>query len=245
MNSQVVITDYDEISLVSRLRANVRVNLGSKHSRVNVQGHVWGTNPVDVLDLLPSSHAALEPKFDVVFLADCFWDPLSHNELLLSVTRTLTRDLEARVYAVSGLHTGRDTLIAFIHRAHLHGLNVVPWLALESTESQHSSDAADQPPKRFRLRRASASEDSRDPLAHVLEAQLASDVDIDLDAVALHLPFLDGAKTATVSLGRRLTGLSRPFECRERPEEKREVHGVKERNKWIVAWALAWSPEAV
>lgn len=234
---QIVITDYDERALTDQLRANLKANTHQGTTcKVNVQGYIWGTNPVDILDLLPCSRDEPEPKFDVIFLADCLWDPLSHDPLLHSVTQSLARTPSGRVYVIAGLHTGRGTIAAFIRRARQKGLCLVPWLRL-------CAKAGGPAAAEFSLCRAPHQTDSdAGAWAHILEAELASGVDVELDASAT----LSGPQVpSTVSWGRRLTGITRPFVSKELPEEAKEAGGVKERNKWILAWAMAWTDDVL
>lgn len=121
---------------MSTLRANAKTNIPPElmRSRVRVSGHIWGTDVGDLLDCLPiarppfdaSRTTALPPAFDAILLADCLWDALSHQALLRTLSKTLARTSDARVYVVAGLHTGRETLVSFIRRSHRAGLRLAP-----------------------------------------------------------------------------------------------------------------------
>ena len=115
--AQVVATDYDDEDVVSVMKKNVRRAVqDAAAAPITAVGQTWGRNCDDLLDLVPAR------KFDVVLLADCMWDQFSHADLIKTVTEVLARTPAARVYAVSGFHTGRDKIIHFIRRASQAGL---------------------------------------------------------------------------------------------------------------------------
>ncbi|KAN0061024.1 hypothetical protein ACQY0O_006758 [Thecaphora frezii] len=134
----VVASDYDEPAIVSELKRNVGANLPKsdpKSQGIKVCGHIWGKNVDELLDCLPTPRLSLgaprtgnaaAPKFDSILMADCLWDPLSHADLLKTLTSTLARTPDARVHVIAGLHTGREKITGFLRRAHRTGLGLAP-----------------------------------------------------------------------------------------------------------------------
>ncbi len=287
--SVVVVSDYDEEQLMARLRRNVKSNLlpsppasdGGNDAPapvpIKVAGHIWGQDVSDLLDLLPSAtsprhHASSSAlptptsppapaAFDLILLADCLWDALSHPLLLRTLSRTLARTPEARVHVVSGLHTGRETLVAFIRRARRQcGLVLKPWL---KWAPELPSTGAGAPPESVRwcLQRndeelnglsgtqEQGEEDLRTEL--MLEMQLALEADPAPEPQQPPSPQPGESGSSTfVARGPRLlltagASASRAFVLQERPEERKEVGGVKERNRWMTFWSLGWSDEAL
>lgn len=135
----VVCSDYDEPELVRALTANVRANTLPQSCKV--VGHVWGTNADELLEALPGG-----ARFDVVLLADCLWDPLSHAALLKTVLATLAFTPAARVHVIAGLHTGRDKITAFVRRAYRAGLTLAPVSAPDLWPPGTGSGAYDDEP---------------------------------------------------------------------------------------------------
>ena len=121
---KVVVTDYEDETIIATLRANARYTKEINHDMAPLQvaGHTWGSRMDDVLDLLPPTHS----HFDVVVLADCVWERFSHDILLRSIKELLARSKDARIYMVAGLHTGRSTLVHFFRHALAIGLCLVP-----------------------------------------------------------------------------------------------------------------------
>lgn len=117
--ARVVATDYDDPAVVSALKKNVARGVQGTNAPISACGHTWGRNCDDLTDLVPAG-------FDAVLLADCMWDQFAHADLLKSVVSILARTSTARVYAVSGFHTGREKIMHFIRRAAQLGLRLVP-----------------------------------------------------------------------------------------------------------------------
>lgn len=141
---KVVVTDYDDDSILTALRANVcralEANPTVSPAPIVTLAHTWGHAMDDVLDALPF-HNGAATAFDVLLLADCVWERFSHADLVKSIRTLLARTKDARVYMVAGLHTGRATLVHFIRMALAAGLHLVPvpgaWPALEAAPPTH------------------------------------------------------------------------------------------------------------
>ena len=214
----VAATDYDNDTLLAALRHNTRRNLESNgaHAPFVAMGQTWGHSCEDVLDWLPRSSA----RYDAVLLADCMWDQFSHDDLLKTVSSLLARTSEARVYVVSGFHTGRGKVVHFLRRAARVGLRLVPlgheelWPPL--TGNPEPVEDAESP-----LHRSSEL---------VLELEMGGELD---ESVSTQV---DGASY--------LTGVRRPFAPeRTVPDTtgKPIEEPVQERNRWLSVFAMGWS----
>ncbi|KAK0545964.1 hypothetical protein OC846_005460 [Tilletia horrida] len=112
-------------------------------SSLKAAGYTWGTSPDDIFDLMPRSvltqrmddaqkaprsaaTALAASRFDTILLADTLWDLLSHSDLAKSLSQTLAQTAGARVIVVAGLHTGRERISEFVHKAARVGLCVCP-----------------------------------------------------------------------------------------------------------------------
>ena len=224
-----MITDYDEESLISLLRKNVKANTHNSACPARVTGHIWGRDISDITDLI-AIQSQQDVHFDTLLLADCLWDSLSHADLLKTVSQVLRKSTEARAYIVSGLHTGRETLASFIRRAERVGLDLKPWLTTSPKGELTVAPAA------------ARGEQAAGPWSDVLELRLRTEQEKDHPANAEQLH--NGA-ARLVSVGPRLTSDRRAFQPVERPEERKEVGGVKERNQWMTLWALGWKRDAL
>ncbi|WFD34523.1 nicotinamide N-methyltransferase [Malassezia cuniculi] len=143
---RVVATDYDNEEVVAAMRHNVKRGIEGKSAcPIIATGQTWGHNCDDLLDHAPSG------KFDAVLLADCMWDQFAHADLLKTVVSVLSRDRSARVYIVSGFHTGREKIVHFVRKAAQAGLVLVPvdeydgWPPLADSGAEQSADVAQSP----------------------------------------------------------------------------------------------------
>ena len=82
-----------------------------------MHGHEWGVFD----DAFSADHAH---HFSRVLAADCYWMPQVHLELVQSMLHFLSTDPRARVYAISGFHTGRAKLASFFDVAVEQGLEI-------------------------------------------------------------------------------------------------------------------------
>lgn len=249
----VLSTDYDGEPLISTLTANIRAACPvADFPNVRVAGHTWGHSIDDIAELIP---ARLESThFDVVLLADCIWDGLSHAALLQSIAKLLSQHQRARVYMAAGLHTGRSTIVSFLRRAHKLGLQVAP-LDLEgamSCDGGRGADLADEEVRQAQWPTLSAEE--REAQQRLIGSYAAADDGVLLRATRFiqemelaPIAAVDDAGIALPNGSRqyvadhhRLTGRHRLFVADERPEERRENKGVHLRNRWMTFTALAW-----
>lgn len=211
---KVIVTDYDDASIVQALRANAASAAAANPSRpmasLSVAGHTWGQRIDDVLDLLPCMPKEPSPHFSVILLADCVWERFSHDVLLKSITHLLARTEMARVYMVAGLHTGRSTLVQFFRRALEAGLQLVPLPHAELWPSHCIEEESDS---------------SLPGSEHVLELQVGGDWD---DAA--------GADQS----GPCLTGVRRLFRT-ARPTDSADDETIQQRNHWLTVSSMAWA----
>lgn len=211
----VVGSDYDEPQLVKELKENVARNMaGEEKGRIKVVGHIWGKSTEDLLDALPRG----VEKFDMVLLADCMWDPLSHADLLKTLLAVLVRTRGARVNVVAGLHTGREKVTSFIRRAYRAGLVLAPienpavWPQLPDSEVERKDkDVGREGNEAF----AQAQE-------RILELEVCGNPE-------------EGGEGDEP----RLTGVRRRFLIEGYGEETEG--DVKLRNRWLTVWSLAWA----
>nr|CDI57186.1 conserved hypothetical protein [Melanopsichium pennsylvanicum 4] len=232
--SVVVASDYDEPSLVKQLRNNVTTNLaaavgqGSK-PKCKVVGHIWGKDAEELTDALPRGVTG----FDRIFLADCLWDPLSHQDLLKTIVKVLVTHEASRVNVIAGLHTGRDNVTSFIRRAYRVGLRLAHierpdlWPTL-SSEAAGQADPDAQRPGNEALEHATQ---------RILELEVCGNTPIQVTTE----PSSNGDNNQA-QRGHdepRLTGITRPFLI--------EGYGaaiegdVKLRNRWLTVWSLEWA----
>ncbi|KAI5251768.1 hypothetical protein E4T42_03999 [Aureobasidium subglaciale] len=116
--SDVCLSDYPAEVVLDNIKRNVKENIPeSLTPNARVEGHAWG-----VLD--DDFAKAHYRKFNRVLAADCFWMPWQHENLALSMLHFLSDDLDARVLAIGGFHTGRAKLAAFFDVAEEQGLEV-------------------------------------------------------------------------------------------------------------------------
>ncbi|SJX61433.1 uncharacterized protein SRS1_10491 [Sporisorium reilianum f. sp. reilianum] len=221
----VVASDYDEPQLVRELRDNVKRNLEGvceeQRRKCKVVGHIWGKDTEELVDCLPRGVG----KFDSILLADCMWDPLSHADLLKTVLSVLSRDRDARVNVIAGLHTGREKVTSFIRRAYRAGLRLAPlerpdvWPSLASTAEETDPDAARAGNEAFAH--------ARD---RILELEVCGNTPIQQSGST------DVSHTDDEP---RLTGNRRAFLIEG---YGKDTEGdVKLRNRWLTVWSLEWA----
>lgn len=113
---EVVITDYPAPALLQNIRQNVRKAIPTDHGcQCRIDGYEWGDT---------SSPFALERRmsFDRILAADCYWMPHEHENLVKSMLWLLAQSSDARIFVVSGFHTGRAKLAGFFDEATAQGL---------------------------------------------------------------------------------------------------------------------------
>ncbi|GAA5844591.1 hypothetical protein JCM9279_006358 [Rhodotorula babjevae] len=128
---RVVLSDYDDPTLVANLRSNIDIAFPSPadasiRAGLSAQGHSWG-DTASYPTLLsssasPSSTAELERLFTRILLADTLWSSAGHPPLLDSLVALLAPTPAARVCVVAGFHSGRGTVRSFLRQAGARGL---------------------------------------------------------------------------------------------------------------------------
>ncbi|KAL8283390.1 hypothetical protein RQP46_005800 [Phenoliferia psychrophenolica] len=111
--AKVVVSDYDDPSLVLNLQRNIPLALPSPlhQSLTHAVGFTWGSSPAPLLSLSP-------PGYSLILLADTLWFSEGHDALLSSLVALLSHDdPTARIEIVAGFHSGRETVRAFLRKA--------------------------------------------------------------------------------------------------------------------------------
>lgn len=82
-----------------------------------IEGYEWGdcTSPVA---------KANASSFDRILAADCYWMPHEHENLVKSMLWLMANTPDARIFVVSGFHTGRAKLANFFDEAVAGGLSI-------------------------------------------------------------------------------------------------------------------------
>ena len=129
--SQVVLSDYDDPTLIANLRSNIDIAFpapadASIRASLSAQGHSWG-DTASYPALLsscasPSSPPEPERLFTRILLADTLWSAAGHPPLLDSLVALLAPTPAARVCVVAGFHSGRGTVRSFLRQARARGL---------------------------------------------------------------------------------------------------------------------------
>lgn len=117
---QVTSSDYPDPNIIDALKRNIAKNVERSLTRSTVVGHCWN-NP-ETLCCIQRSSPSPDGRFDLVLLADTFWMPEQHDNLLTDLQRLV--DPMGRVLAVAGLHTGRAVMEAFFSKAECYGFLV-------------------------------------------------------------------------------------------------------------------------
>jgi EEF1A N-terminal glycine/lysine methyltransferase len=112
LNVTVTLSDYPDEAILSALEENVRIN-NIPPASVRVVGHAWGQSTSTL------------GTFDIILAADTLWNPDLHIPFCQTLSRTLRRSDQARIYLVAGLHTGRWTIHRYLDKLTPFGLTIV------------------------------------------------------------------------------------------------------------------------
>ncbi|BGP48953.1 hypothetical protein JCM10450v2_004832 [Rhodotorula kratochvilovae] len=127
ISGMVVLSDYDDPSLVANLRSNISLAFpspadASHRARLSAHGHSWGESSSLPFLLSGSLAAGAAPRpFTRILLADTLWFSSGHILLLDSLSHLLARTPEARACFVAGFHSGRATVRSFLRKAEAAG----------------------------------------------------------------------------------------------------------------------------
>lgn len=145
----VTLSDYPDDGILSALKENIRINDIPPDS-VRVVGHAWG-----------QSTSALG-TFDVIFAADTLWNPDLHIPFCQTLSQTLRRNDQARIYLVAGSHTGRWTIQRYLDKLGLFGLTVESVIERKVTGTFDSQEVyAEQMKREWRVEREEEEESER------------------------------------------------------------------------------------
>jgi len=128
MRTQVVLSDYDDPTLIDNLRLNIDLAFpgpggAPTRARLSACGHSWGdASTIPSLLSCGTIPAATPRHFSRILLADTLWYSAGHLLLLDSLNELLARTPTARVCIVAGFHSGRATPRSFLRKAGERGL---------------------------------------------------------------------------------------------------------------------------
>ncbi|KAH7344500.1 hypothetical protein B0J17DRAFT_726641 [Rhizoctonia solani] len=135
--SLVTLTDYPDETIISILHQNLAANQEQikPGCSISAVGYAWGTDVSPLLSLATDG-------YDVLVLSDLLHFDSSHSDILSTVSQTLKRSPNARVYLAAGLYTREPVRQAFLRAAEEMGLD---WKPVENdgiwrAETQVKSD---------------------------------------------------------------------------------------------------------
>ncbi|GAA5902373.1 hypothetical protein JCM6882_000513 [Rhodosporidiobolus microsporus] len=135
---KVVLSDYNDPAALADTAQAVDEALSSHNrKRVEVVGHTWGESIEPLLSVSSS--------YDLIFVADCVWEPSLHLALISTLSRLLDICPSAVVHFACGFHTGRSVVASFLAAAEETG--VVP---LEREEWKEVSVEGEEKPWNWR-----------------------------------------------------------------------------------------------
>ncbi|KAJ1310948.1 hypothetical protein OPQ81_009460 [Rhizoctonia solani] len=122
--SLVTLTDYPDETIISVLHHNLAANREQikPDCSISAVGYAWGTDVSTLLSLATDG-------YDVVILSDLLHFDSSHSDILSTVTQTLKRSQDARVYLAAGMYTREPVREAFLKAGEEIGLD---WTPLEN-----------------------------------------------------------------------------------------------------------------
>ncbi|CBF77292.1 hypothetical protein AN4541.2 [Aspergillus nidulans FGSC A4] len=118
--SMVTITDHPSspaLGPAGAIASNVKHNLSSSTSIVDIRPHEWGTT-------LTTDPWALSNKgsYTRIIAADCYWMRSQHENLVRTMKWFLAP--EGKIWVVAGFHTGREIVAGFFETAVSLGLKI-------------------------------------------------------------------------------------------------------------------------
>ncbi|ESK90270.1 nicotinamide n-methyltransferase nnt1 [Moniliophthora roreri MCA 2997] len=121
-----VLTDYPDEGIMGNLNENVARNasLFSSACTVYCLGYDWGTDVSHLLSLINEQDQRHQrPGFDIVILSDLLHFHSSHDALIDSLARLLSKSSASRTYASAGKYTHAHVCDNFISRAREQGFS--------------------------------------------------------------------------------------------------------------------------
>ncbi|CAE7217931.1 unnamed protein product [Rhizoctonia solani] len=118
------LTDYPDETIISILHQNLATNQEQVKTGCSISavGYAWGADVSPLLSL--ATHG-----YDVLILSDLLHFDSSHGDILSTVTQTLKRSPDARVYLAAGLYTHESVRQAFLKAGEEVGLD---WTSIEN-----------------------------------------------------------------------------------------------------------------
>ncbi|CCM02536.1 uncharacterized protein FIBRA_04638 [Fibroporia radiculosa] len=139
---EVISSDYPDESLIEALEDNIVQNRVS--DRCRAVPYAWGTDPAPLLTTPKIPDSRQSHEFDVIIAADTLWNPDLHSIFLKTLCMTLRKSLNARIYLVAGLHTGRYAIQAFLRDIVDAGLKIEELLEKEANGSDQRDWCAER-----------------------------------------------------------------------------------------------------
>ncbi|EKM76738.1 hypothetical protein AGABI1DRAFT_131032 [Agaricus bisporus var. burnettii JB137-S8] len=123
--SLIVITDYPDDGILGNLFSNVKRNREYAHPSCTVHalGYAWGTDPQELLDLLPEHKTG----YDTMILSDLVHLDSFHDILLKSISLLLSKTETARLHVAAGKYTQPHVCDMFLTKAKGSGLILEEW----------------------------------------------------------------------------------------------------------------------
>ncbi|KAG8701384.1 hypothetical protein FRC09_005397 [Ceratobasidium sp. 395] len=118
--STVTLSDYPDETILGNLRKNITTNTPLVHPncQLNYVGYAWGSDVMPLLSFLPMDG----PGYDTLILSDLLHFDSSHSDILSTVTQTLSRSPDARIYVAAGLYTREPIRDSFLRAGEAVGL---------------------------------------------------------------------------------------------------------------------------
>ena len=108
----VTLSDYPDDNLIDTISENIRRN--DVTDRCRVIPYAWGSDISTIINETTMSTSDDITGFDVIIAADTIWNPELHDLFIATLGMALRKTPDARVHLISGLHTGRYTIDAFL-----------------------------------------------------------------------------------------------------------------------------------
>ncbi|QRV90720.1 methyltransferase domain protein [Ceratobasidium sp. AG-Ba] len=122
--SIITLSDYPDESIIGNLLKNLSTNkaLIRTGCELHILGYAWGTDVDPLLSHLPTGSSG----YDILILSDLLHFDSSHQDILSTIARTLSREPEACVYLAAGLYTREPVRESFLKSGEEIGLQWTP-----------------------------------------------------------------------------------------------------------------------
>ncbi|KAF9485102.1 hypothetical protein BDN70DRAFT_708304 [Pholiota conissans] len=119
----VVVTDYPDENILGNLKQNVEKNkeVVTDGCTVKCEGYEWGTDTSKLLSIVRSTNPS-SSGYEIMILSDLLHFFGSHDVLVSSIEKLLTKREDARVYVGAGNYTHAHVCENFLMKAKSIGL---------------------------------------------------------------------------------------------------------------------------